>query len=130
MSNYYFYNETQNFYWETDTPFETLDEYLFKYPTEDNIIIVPQRPCYCHNWANNEWVLDQTLKESEQSKFIRSDRDAKLKLEVDPIVSNPLRWAEMTSEKQTEWAAYRTALLNLPEQEGFPLDITWPTKPE
>ena len=130
MSNYYFYNETQNFYWETDTPFETLDEYLFKHPTEDNIIIVPQRPCYCHNWINNEWILDQTLKESEQSKFIRSDRDAKLKLEVDPIVSNSLRWAEMTSEKQTEWAAYRTALLNLPEQEGFPLNITWPTKPD
>jgi hypothetical protein len=49
---------------------------------------------------------------------------------VDPLVSNPLRWAEMTAEKQAEWAAYRTALLDITDQAGFPSDITWPTEPE
>lgn len=60
---------------------------------------------------------------------IRSDRDYKLLTEVDPLVSNPLRWAELTSNKQTEWSQYRTDLLNLPQQSGFPNAITWPVKP-
>jgi hypothetical protein len=46
------------------------------------------------------------------------------------VVTNPLRWSEMTSEKQQEWADYRAALLQIPDQEGFPLNVVWPTKPE
>jgi hypothetical protein len=61
---------------------------------------------------------------------VRAERDSILVTEVDPIVSNPLRWAEMTAEKQAEWSAYRTALLDITDQSGFPTDITWPTKPE
>ena len=61
---------------------------------------------------------------------VRMERDNILATVVDPIVSNPLRWADMTVEKQAEWAAYRTALLDITGQAGFPTDITWPTKPE
>ena len=60
---------------------------------------------------------------------VRMERDNILSTVVDPIVSNPLRWADMTSEKQAEWASYRTALLDITDQDGFPHDITWPTKP-
>lgn len=28
------------------------------------------------------------------------------------------------------WAAYRQALRDIPETEGFPFNITWPEKPE
>ena len=28
-----------------------------------------------------------------------------------------------------EWRTYRQALRDIPSQEGFPNDITWPTKP-
>jgi len=31
---------------------------------------------------------------------------------------------------QTAWAEYRQALRDVPQQNGFPTDITWPTKPE
>lgn len=61
---------------------------------------------------------------------VRGERDRILAREVDPIVSNPLRWAGMTADKQAEWSAYRTALLDITDQAGFPHDITWPTKPE
>jgi hypothetical protein len=61
--------------------------------------------------------------------YVRMERDNILSTVVDPIVSNPLRWADMTSEKQAEWASYRTALLDITDQDGFPHDITWPTKP-
>ena len=59
---------------------------------------------------------------------VRSQRD-QLLLEVDAFVGNPLRWAALSSDKQAEWATYRTALLDVPQQAGFPDTITWPTKP-
>jgi hypothetical protein len=61
---------------------------------------------------------------------VREERDNRLVTEVDPIVSNALRWADLTAAKQAEWTQYRTDLLNITGQAGFPTDITWPTKPE
>lgn len=49
--------------------------------------------------------------------------------EINAIVTNPLRWNSMTAEQQQEWADYRQALLDVPQQEGFPFDVVWPTKP-
>jgi hypothetical protein len=60
---------------------------------------------------------------------VRAERDRRLVTEVDPIVSNALRWADLTAAKQAEWTQYRTDLLNVPDQAGFPNTITWPTKP-
>ena len=60
---------------------------------------------------------------------VRADRDDRL-AEVDAVAGNALRWADLTSDKQAEWATYRQALLDVPQQSGFPNDITWPTKPE
>jgi hypothetical protein len=67
--------------------------------------------------------------DAELAANLRAQRDDKLVNEVDPIVTNPLRWAELTEAKQAEWTQYRTDLLNLPEQSGFPNSVTWPTKP-
>ena len=60
---------------------------------------------------------------------VRAERDHILATVVDPLVSNPLRWSDLTSDKQTEWSQYRTNLLNVPQQAGFPNSITWPTEP-
>jgi hypothetical protein len=67
--------------------------------------------------------------DAELSANLRGQRDQKLAQEVDPVVTNPLRWAELTDAKQAEWTQYRTDLLNLPDQAGFPNTVTWPTKP-
>jgi len=61
---------------------------------------------------------------------IRENRDAILTQIIDPLVSNPLRWADMTADKQAEWAAYRRALLDISQQSGFPHDVVWPIAPE
>ena len=74
--------------------------------------------------APTQAELDEAL-----SGGLRLQRDNMLANEVDPIVTNPLRWAELTDAKQAEWTQYRTDLLNLPEQAGFPNTVTWPTKP-
>lgn len=73
-----------------------------------------------------EWLAgaDERL-----AKSIRKERDMKLATEVDPIVSNHLRWAALTTEQQQAWADYRQALLDIPDQAGFPHDVVWPTKP-
>ena len=67
--------------------------------------------------------------DAQAAQAVREERDYKLQTEVDPIVSNPLRWADMTAEQQAAWAAYRTALLDITDQAGFPHNVTWPTKP-
>ena len=60
---------------------------------------------------------------------IRGQRNSLLANEVDPLVSNPLRWADLTSDQQAEWTLYRRALLDITAQAGFPNEVVWPTKP-
>lgn len=67
--------------------------------------------------------------DTETAANVRAKRDNILATVVDPIVSNPLRWASLSSDKQAEWSNYRTDLLNVPQQSGFPNSVTWPTKP-
>lgn len=60
---------------------------------------------------------------------VRIQRDITLEIEVDPLVSNALRWGELTAEKQAEWTQYRRDLLDITDQAGFPHDVTWPVRP-
>jgi len=39
-------------------------------------------------------------------------------------------WALSDRIMTAEQTAYRQALRDIPDQAGFPIDITWPTKPE
>ena len=75
-------------------------------------------------------AFSQADEDARQADFSRYQRNQLLQNEVDPIVINPLRWADLTTDKQNEWAQYRTDLLNVPQQAGFPNTINWPTKPE
>jgi len=59
---------------------------------------------------------------------VRGQRDQLLG-QMDAVISNPLRWASMTSEQQAAWSAYRQALLDVPQQAGFPDNIDWPVAP-
>lgn len=67
--------------------------------------------------------------DAEAAVGVRGQRDMLLVSEVDPIVSNPLRWSDLTTEQQNAWSSYRTALLNITDQSGFPHNVTWPTTP-
>jgi hypothetical protein len=61
---------------------------------------------------------------------IRGQRNNLLATEVDPLVTNPLRWAELTEAQQAAWTQYRRDLLDITAQAGFPNEVVWPTKPE
>lgn len=60
---------------------------------------------------------------------IRAQRDYILATQVDPVVTNPLRWADLSAGEQTAVADYRRALLDIPEQAGFPHSVEWPAVP-
>lgn len=61
---------------------------------------------------------------------LRQWRAGLLKNEVDPIVTNPLRWDALTQPQQEALLAYRLALLDWPEAETDPLNPTPPVAPE
>jgi hypothetical protein len=67
--------------------------------------------------------------DAEKAAGVRAERDDLLLHVVDPMVSNPLRWEELSESEQQAWRDYRTALLNVPQQAGFPNSVTWPTAP-
>lgn len=79
--------------------------------------------------GSNFTVMSQEEKDTRKRNIERANRDILLESEVDPLVTNSLRWAELTTEQQNAWAQYRIDLLNVPQQSGFPNTITWPTKP-
>ena len=58
---------------------------------------------------------------------MRDLRDQTLKNDVDSY--NPIRYAALTAEQQQELAVYRQALLDLPQQQSWPNNVVWPTKP-
>lgn len=84
-----------------------------------------------HNKVNSDGSTEtyefRTVEEIKNA--IRAERDFILEAYVDPLVSNSLRWNDLTNAQRTAWTQYRTDLLNVPQQVGFPYDITWPTKP-
>lgn len=60
---------------------------------------------------------------------IKEQRDLILQTVVDPIVSNALRWEEMSEQEQNKWRLYRRALLDITSQEGCPTNVIWPEQP-
>ena len=90
-----------------------------------------------------EWVADPDLTGEEALERVRRIRDRLLQTEVDPLVTNFLRWEALTVEKQQEWKDYRQALLDLPSTQAAAyqtwnvdvggmewVNLTLPTKPE
>ncbi len=77
---------------------------------------------------NPEMLLDLEAIEMEQlTREVRAHRDSLLKEVVDTM--NPMRWETLTELQKDAWRAYRQALLDVPQQEGFPTNIVWPEAP-
>jgi hypothetical protein len=66
--------------------------------------------------------------DEELSEEIRYERDALLA--ASDWTQLPDARASMGETKAAEWDAYRQALRDIPKQDGFPQDVTWPVSPE
>ena len=88
---------------------------------EDNLQLDVEINHPVHGW------LPYTINPSDTDDTI-DERDHLL-LAVDAIAGNVLRWSDLSSLQKEAWATYRQALLDVPQQAGFPDNITWPTEP-
>lgn len=70
------------------------------------------------NWYVKGYLPVPTTE--EKAAKVRSKRNLYLEVYVDPIVSNPLRWADLSEQEQQDIVNYRLYLLNIPEQPEFP----------
>jgi len=78
---------------------------------------------------NPDMLLDSTRIETDRlTREARAQRDTLLREVVDSM--NPMRWEAMTDTQRDAWRAYRQALLDVPQQEGFPTDTVWPEVPD
>ncbi len=100
---------------------------LDDYPEGTKIISI--KPSPFHTLVGTEWVLDEALKNSTEEYKVRRERSRILTEVVDPLVTNPMRWGELTTSKQAEWTRYRKYLLDITDQSGFPHKVSWPSQP-
>jgi hypothetical protein len=75
--------------------------------------------------AIEQETVYKAQKDVEFAKAARESRD-KLLSDCDWVVVKAL---ESQQSVPSEWATYRQALRDLPQQAGFPITITWPVKP-
>ena len=107
---------------------KTLAEFAEKYPSTP-LQGLSEGKAVSGQVLENGALVNPTLSDVALAAQVRDERDQRLVAEVDPIVTNPMRWADLTAAEQAEWTQYRTDLLNITDQAGFPNTITWPTKP-
>lgn len=69
---------------------------------------------------NNIIYTSEEALNNAKSNAVRAVRNQYLETYVDPIVSNPLRWGEMTAEEQQQYADYRRYLLDITDSAEFP----------
>ncbi len=67
----------------------------------------------------------KAMKDAEQAKNVRSDRDQRL-AKTDWRVIKVL---EAGALQDFDWAAYRQMLRDVTVQDGFPWNVTWPVEP-
>lgn len=80
-------------------------------------------------WNGSDWIVPYTGPSLEDRiRDARILRDKYLSQNVDSL--NGLRWELLSEETKQEYRLYREALLDVPQQEGFPDNIIWPVKPQ
>jgi hypothetical protein len=79
-------------------------------------------PEYEYNYADHVWQISFIY----AIQNVRIQRN-KLLAELDTISS--VRYASLSAEQQADVQTYRQALLDVPQQTGFPTELVWPTKP-
>ena len=99
------------------------------YIKNETAVKYPARP------SNNSWVSylwdsqteTWTINETKTSANAKEIRNVKF-IAVDRI--NPIWWSQISDNQRAEATAYRQALLDIPQQAGYPVNINWPSKPD
>ena len=101
---------------------------LCKYDSESDIDVVNLYEKIIADGSAAAYIFpseDELL--AEATNDARLQRKMLLETVVDPIISNPFRWGDLSTEAQNRLTTYRQSLLDITDQSGFPYNITWPT---
>ena len=87
--------------------------------TEDGVTVTPNTEAW------EAWKAEQPDPSVALAAEVRAQRDAML---------TACDWTQMPDspldeETKAAWAAYRQALRDVPQQSGFPENVTWPEEP-
>lgn len=107
---------------------KTLEEFAEKYPSI-SLLGLSEGEVVSGQVLENGSLVNPTPSEVTLAARVREKRDMILATEVDAVSGNALRWAALDAETQDAWATYRQALLDVPQQAGFPKTHIWPNKP-
>lgn len=107
----------------TDGQVQTLLDYngfVVIKTTEDGVIVTPNTEAW------EAWKAEQPDPSEALSETIRVKRDALLAAcDWTQMPDSPL-----SEEEKASYQAYRQALRDVPQQEGFPTSIQWPEEPK
>lgn len=80
------------------------------------------------DYMGEKWLKGHAPQKPKEllEQEVRAERDRLLEETVDVALRSSLYAGQLPS---AELAAYRQALLDVPQQPGFPYTVTWPEKP-
>lgn len=118
----YFADINTGLYLGSFSSLENEDGTIYAPTYPDNAIEVPEPPAHATSmWDGQKWVEDQSVLMS----IIRDKRDDLLRQsDYTQLSDSPL-----SADKKSEWANYRQALREVPQNFGHPDDVIWPEKP-
>ena len=122
-----FENTEANLRGETLVEVQVLSKPLYDEKLQ-NLVQATLPMCVDGNWVITWDVVAKTEEELQQQNVlkaeqVRSERKMKLsKSDYTQISDSPI-------QNKQDWAIYRQALRDVPQQSGFPWEVNWPTEP-
>jgi len=82
-------------------------------------------------WDGTAWAVEDIPEPEPEPEPEPVDPAITARQERDYLLTSS-DWTQVADAPvdQAAWASYRSLLRVVPQQSGFPTDITWPTKPE
>jgi hypothetical protein len=108
-------------------------QYLFAreslYPTH-----VPEFIGTCHSDAKiiDGWIQELTEEELQRERGYEIDFEGGRVRHKRNMMLAQCDWTQLNDSpvNKEDWATYRQALRDIPQQEGFPWEVQWPNQPE
>ena len=81
-------------------------------------------------WDGSAWAVEDIPAQEQEPEPEPEDPSLVVRYKRDELLASS-DWTQVADAPvdQAAWAAYRSLLRDVPQQSGFPADITWPTKP-
>lgn len=101
-------------------------DFLTQYIVDGAVVDLPKKPAgeYKFDYVTKAWEFDSAAAEAKAL----AKRNQVLKDGPDRV--NLMWWASMSPADQTAVTEYRQALLDITQQPGYPMEITWPDLPD